>query len=193
MLKSKLSRLFKYLIYLLIFLWIVIPIFGMNEYSEIIRGTLPRSYNSRADCGVVLTGGPGRIREGLALMSRRQIKRLIISGVHQHSTLMDMIPEVVFSPEIDLEKVILERRSNSTAGNAQQSLALVEALSCKSILLITSDYHMNRALQTFEHVFPPVVTIIPYVVPSDRTQGLKLWVTTFDEFYKYVFYRVFIF
>ena len=193
MLRSKLSRLFKYIIVSGLALWVVLPLFGMKEYADVIKNTLPRFYNATADCGVVLTGGPGRVREGLSLMSRRQVRKLIISGVHQHSTLADMIPEIIFYPEIDLEKVILERRSNSTAGNAQQSLALVEALGCKSILLITSDYHMNRAYQTFEHIFPPVVNIIPYVVPSDRTQGLKLWVTTFDEFYKYIFYRIFIF
>ncbi|MCB0411288.1 MAG: YdcF family protein, partial [Bdellovibrionales bacterium] len=38
--------------------------------------------DQRADCGLVLTGGPGRLREGFDLLVQKNIKKLIISGVH---------------------------------------------------------------------------------------------------------------
>lgn len=188
----KLSRIYRSFLIVLIILCLGIPIWGVKEYANVISGSLPKSYNNSADCGVVLTGGSGRIREGLAVLSRGLVRTLIISGVHQHSTLAEMVPEVIYYPEIDLDRVILERRSNSTSANAQQSLVVVEALGCKSILLITSDYHMYRALQTFEHFFPPTIPVAPYVVPSDRIFGSKLWLTATDEFFKYLFYRTMI-
>jgi uncharacterized SAM-binding protein YcdF (DUF218 family) len=176
-----------------VIVFFIIPLWGTREYINLILSPPRVNSNATADCGVVLTGGFGRVREGVALLSKKQVDRLIISGVHQHSTLADMMPEIIYYPEINLDHVILERRSNSTASNAQQSLILTEALSCKSILLITSDYHMHRALQTFEKVFPSTMTIHPYPVLSDRLYGTKLWSTAFEEFYKYIFYSIFVF
>lgn len=165
----------------------------MRGYIKLIEKYSEPSHDLTADCAVVLTGGAGRVREGVALLSRKQIRQLIITGVHQNTTMTDIMPEVIYYPEIDLEKVILERRSISTEGNALQSLVLVEALSCKSVLLVTSDYHMNRALKTFESVFPPNLQITPYVVSSDKTRGRKIWLNAFEEFYKYLFYSIFVF
>ncbi len=181
---------------------LIIPTVGIKNYGEILISQPPpiRAAQAQADCGVVLTGGAGRIREGISLLSHGQIHKLIISGVHQHSTLADMFPEILFYPEIKLENVILERRSNSTAGNAQSSLPIVEALGCQSILLITSDYHMYRALKTFNQIFPGAVKIIPYRVNSDRLYlrqhlffDTRYWGIVFEEWCKYLFYEVFVF
>jgi len=111
-----------------------------------------------------------------------------------------MFPEILFYPEIELENVILERRSSSTAGNAQQSLSIVEALQCQSILLITSDYHLFRALKTFNQTYPPTIQIVPYAVPSERLHkrlhawfDSRYWGIVFEEWYKFLFYSVFVF
>jgi len=196
---------FSHRVYLGIVIFLVVltvPTLSIKNYGEILQNQPPKIRPSQAqsDCGVVLTGGAGRIREGISLLSHGQIHKLVISGVHQHSTLADMFPEILFYPEIKLENVILERRSNSTAGNAQSSLPIVEALGCQSILLITSDYHMYRALKTFVQVFPGAVKIIPYRVTSDRLYlrqhvffDTRYWGTVFEEWCKYLFYEVFVF
>jgi uncharacterized SAM-binding protein YcdF (DUF218 family) len=122
-----------------------------------------------ADCGVVLTGGAGRTREGLDLLSRHQISKLIISGVHPSAQFEDIFPQWPFYSNVDKKDVILERRSTTTYGNAHQSLALIEALDCQSVVLITSRLHMRRALKTFEaetthriHVFPHAIVSNDY-------------------------------
>ena len=191
-----------YLLVIILLVVLTIPALSIKNYAEILQTEPPRTRPSQAqaECGVVLTGGAGRIREGISLLSHGQIHKLIISGVHQHSTLADMFPEILFYPEIKLENVILERRSSTTAGNAQSSLPIVEALGCQSILLITSDYHMYRALKTFNQVFPGAVKIIPYRVNSDRLYlrqhvffDTRYWGTVFEEWGKYLFYEVFVF
>jgi uncharacterized SAM-binding protein YcdF (DUF218 family) len=62
--------------------------------------------------------------------------------------------------------VVLERRSGTTFGNAQQTLPLVEALRCKSAVLITSQVHMRRAFKTFRSTFPPEILILTRSVSS---------------------------
>ncbi|MCC6276426.1 MAG: YdcF family protein [Oligoflexia bacterium] len=171
-----------------------------NHGYRLIEAGQPATSALVADCGVVLTGGPGRVREGISLLSQKQVKKLIVSGAYQGTKLSDIFPEILFYPEIRLEDVVLERRSNSTAANAQLSLPLVETLRCRSILLITSDFHMLRALRTFQSVFPAQIEIIPYALASDRLRkrpgkaiSWRFWTTTLEEGIKYLLYEVTVF
>ncbi len=119
-----------------------------------------------ADCAVALTGGPQRIREGLDLLARKSIQKLIISGVNPNSHLRDIFPQAPYYGDLREQDVILERRSKTTFGNAQQTLPLVEALRCRDLVLITSRIHMRRALLTFKAEFPPHFPIVPRSVPA---------------------------
>lgn len=124
------------------------------------------SESHTADCAVVLTGGGGRIREGFDLLANKQVKKLIISGVYQNSQLRDIFPNFPFYGNIDESNVVLERRAETTFGNAQQSLAIVEALQCRDILLVTSRIHMPRAYRTFKKVYPSSIYIQKHPVVS---------------------------
>jgi len=108
-----------------------------------------------ADCGIVLTGGANRVRDGFDLLARHSIRKLIISGVHAQADLTDIFPELPFYASVNPDDVVLERRSQTTYGNAQQSMAMVEALHCQDAVLITSRLHMYRAFRTFKAEFPP--------------------------------------
>lgn len=108
----------------------------------------------KADCAIVLTGGAGRIREGFDLLSQGQVRKLIISGVHPRATLREIFPQWPFYGGLREIDVVLERRSTTTYGNAQQSLPLAEAMHCRSVVLITSHLHMRRAFKTFRQAFP---------------------------------------
>lgn len=118
----------------------------------------------KADCAVVLTGGAGRVREGFDLLAQKNIKKLIISGVYPHATLKEIFPQWVFYGALDERDVILEKRSGTTYGNAQQTLPLVEALHCRDLILVTSRLHMYRSLKIFSSVFPPDLTIYPRAI-----------------------------
>lgn len=120
----------------------------------------------RADCAVVVTGGPGRVREGFDLLSRGQVHKLIISGVHPRATLREIFPQWPYYGSLRAEDVVLERRSATTYGNAVQSLPLVEAMRCRSLVLITSHVHMRRAFRTFRQVFPSEILILTRAVSS---------------------------
>lgn len=142
----------------------------------------------KADCAVVLTGGPGRIREGFDLLTQGRVRKLIISGVHPRATLREIFPQWPFYGGIREEDVVLERRSTTTYGNAIQSLPLVEAVHCRSVVLITSHLHMRRAFRTFRRTFPEEMLLTSRSVSSGsippRTSDL------FVEALKALFYSL---
>ena len=76
----------------------------------------------------------------------------------------ELFPLWPYYPEVHEQDVVLERRSRSTFGNAQQSLPIIQALRCRDVILVTSRIHMYRALRTFQSEFPASVRIIPRAV-----------------------------
>ncbi len=121
-----------------------------------------------SDCAIVLTGGSGRVREGFDLLTQKRVKKLIISGVYPKATLREIFPQWPFYGTIKESDVILEKRSQTTYGNAQQSLPLTEALKCRDITLITSRLHMYRAFKIFRSVFPKDYPIYPRAIVGGR-------------------------
>ncbi|MFZ3229543.1 MAG: YdcF family protein [Pseudobdellovibrio sp.] len=122
----------------------------------------------RADCGVVLTGSAGRIREAFEVLAQKKIRKLIVSGVYKETQLIDIFPHLTFYPDISENDIYLEKKSESTYGNAVQSLALVEALKCRDILLITSQLHMYRANRIFAKAYPARIKIKKMSVPNKK-------------------------
>lgn len=116
----------------------------ITEWTEDVEG----------DCAVVLTGSPGRVRAGVDLLTRGHARRLILSGVHPTSTLREIIPELPFYGDLPADKIYLERHSSTTYGNVKQSLALVQRLKCRDVIVVTSHLHMYRAVKIFKKVFP---------------------------------------
>lgn len=169
---------------LLLLLWLV-SLWGRE--IRLIRSTTVTSWEleSTADCAVVLTGGVGRVREGFDLLADQRVKKLIISGVFPETRLRDLLPSWTFHG-LREEDIVLEKRSETTWGNAQQSLPIVEALRCRDVLLVTSRTHMPRAYRTFRSVFPASITIHQQSVLGQRWEP-----TSFEvgfEAFKSVFY-----
>lgn len=149
------------------------------------------SVDNDSDCAVVLTGGPHRIREGFAVLTRKQVRHLIISGVHPTTELSDLLTplDIVWGP--DLSEVILEKRSTTTYGNARQTLPIVEGLGCQKVQLITSELHMYRAYKTMVGAFPESIKIEKHAVPPlvRNTSLGEYW----TEVLKTMFYSIWAF
>jgi len=145
----------------------------------------------KADCGVVLTGGPNRIDDALEQLYLKRVKKVIISGVNPRTQLRDIFPQKVFFGDLDQDDIILEKRSLTTYGNAQQALPLVEALNCKDVVLITSRLHMFRAFKTFRTHFPQEIPIYRRSTVGRRFQ--PHWSRVGAEAFKTVFYDLWFF
>jgi uncharacterized SAM-binding protein YcdF (DUF218 family) len=100
---------------------------------------------SRTDAIIALTGGPGRIERGVALLDKGQAKRLLISGVDpavrpgELATLLHASPKL-FACCIDLGKEAIDTRTN-----AEESARWVRRHGFRSVRLVTTDWHMPRA------------------------------------------------
>lgn len=141
------------------------------EYSKIrVEPLLSWTQTQTADCAVVLTGGTGRVREGFDLLANGYVKKLIISGVYTNARLREIMPVWTFYGALNENDVVLDRRSETTYGNAQQSLPLVEALRCRDILLVTSKTHMYRAFHTFRSSYPEGIQIHKYAIYGGRSE-----------------------
>ena len=171
----------------------IVLIFAGSLFSreaKRVRAFPPTSWTEdhTADCAVVLTGGAQRIREGFDLLIRRSVQKLIISGVNPQAELREIYPFWPYHGELRESDVILEKSSQTTWGNAQQSLALVEALRCRDVILVTSRLHMYRALSTFRAQFPVSIPIYPRAVVSGSLQPGRHEVAW--EALKSIFYSV---
>jgi len=161
----------------------------VREYSFILKEPMTAwEVDPVADCAVVLTGGPGRVKEGFSLLARKLIKKLIIAGVHPDAELRDILPLWPFYGNMSEKDVVLERRSSSTYGNAQQAVPLVEALNCRDIVLVTSQIHMFRASKTFRSAFAATIPIYKHTVIAGRVESSFWDVST--EVLKSLFYSL---
>lgn len=141
------------------------------EYRS-IRETPVDSWirDQRADCAVVLTGGSGRVKEGVDLLARKAVRKLIISGVNPQAEWRDIFPNWPYYQDVAENDIVLERKSRTTFGNAQQTVAVAEALACRDLLVITSRYHLHRAIKTFHAEFEDRIPV----------EGRAVWVPNSD-------------
>ncbi|WP_255490287.1 YdcF family protein [Bdellovibrio sp. KM01] len=141
----------------------------IHEYHQIEKEPMISWTKSQsADCAVVLTGGAGRVREGFDLLANQNVKKLVISGVYSNARMREIMPVWPFYGNLNENDVVLDRRSETTFGNAQQSLPIVEALKCRDILLVTSRLHMYRSYKTFRSAFPENIFIQKHPIVGGR-------------------------
>jgi uncharacterized SAM-binding protein YcdF (DUF218 family) len=148
-----------------------------------------------ADGIVVLTGGDSRVTDALELLASGRGKRLLITGVNTGTTTTDIARHTVDYTKwlgccVDLDYAAL-----NTFGNAVQARRWALEHGFTSLIVVTSAYHMPRALAELAHQLPDA-TLIPYPVVSDRLRIEPWWsngTTTrlvLSEYLKYLFAKV---
>jgi uncharacterized SAM-binding protein YcdF (DUF218 family) len=147
-----------------------------------------------ADGIVVLTGGASRISDAIELLAAGRGKRLLISGVNRNTTsdeITRLNPDFgsVVSCCVDFD------RSLNTLGNAIETRRWVESRGFRSLIVVTSSYHMPRAIAEIAHQLPDVA-LLPFPVIADKLHAEPWWThsTTmklmFSEYIKYMVARM---
>ena len=144
-----------------------------------------------ADGIVVLTGGDSRVSDALALLAAGRAKRLLISGVYASTTISDIARQVADYNRLLTCCVDLDYSAINTLGNAVGTRQWTLKNGFHSLIVVTSAYHMPRALAELSHQLPEVA-LIPYPVVSDRLRVEPWWsngATTkvvLSEYFKYL-------
>jgi uncharacterized SAM-binding protein YcdF (DUF218 family) len=143
---------------------------GFLVFVRSIEGNEPTA-PSPADGVVALTGGSERVTDAVELLAKGRARRLLITGVNQQTSRHEMarlMPnfQQLFDCCIDLGRAAL-----NTAGNADETRRWVETNEIRSsLIVVTSNYHMPRALVEL-HSALPQLELIPYPVVSDRLRN----------------------
>jgi uncharacterized SAM-binding protein YcdF (DUF218 family) len=147
-----------------------------------------------ADGIVVLTGGASRISDAIELLAAGRGKRLLISGANRATTAVEISrlnPEYgrIVSCCVDFD------RSLNTLGNAIETKHWAESRGFRSLIVVTSSYHMPRAIAEIAHQLPDVA-LLPFPVIAEKLHAEPWWThgTTMklmlSEYLKYVVARM---
>jgi len=144
-----------------------------------------------ADGIVVFTGGDSRVSDSLALLAAGRAKRLLISGVYTGTTPNDIARQVVDYNRLLSCCVDLDYSAINTLGNAVGARQWTVKNGFHSLIIVTSAYHMPRALAELAHQLPDVA-LIAYPIVSDRLR-IEPWLSNgattkvvLSEYFKYL-------
>jgi uncharacterized SAM-binding protein YcdF (DUF218 family) len=152
------------------------------------------SLDQNADGIVALTGGASRIADAIELLASGRGKRLLISGANR-ATNSNEISRL--NPEFErwVRCCVDFDRSLNTLGNAIETRRWAESRGFRSLIVVTSNYHMPRALAEIAHQLPDA-TLLPFPVVTDRQRAEPWWTSgttaklMFSEYVKYIFAKV---
>lgn len=138
---------------------------------------------------VALTGGASRVADAVELLAAGRGQRLLISGVDPRTKsgeLARRVPdyERLFSCCIDLD------HARNTTGNAVEARRWTRERGFRSLVVVTSSYHMPRAMAELSYRLPGV-RLIPYPVVTEQ-RAVPWWASApnarllFSEYLKYL-------
>lgn len=142
--------------------WLAVFVVSFVVYANHVASIRP-SPDVRADGIVVLTGGRARISEALELLEKKRAQRLLISGVHPATTARQIVRRTESRQALFACCVDLDRRAQDTIGNATESSKWAESHGFKSLIVVTSAYHMPRSILELRAAMPDMV-FHPYPV-----------------------------
>jgi len=147
---------------------------GFLWFAFHIANEEPLLDRAAADGIVALTGGASRINDAVELLASGRGRRLLITGVAPTTNTAELIrlapeSERWFGCCIDLDYSAV-----NTVGNAAETRRWARARGFRSLVVVTSGYHMPRAMLEIAHRLPDV-TLIPFPVVSAQSRAERWW------------------
>ena len=150
--------------------------------------TLKYSADTPVEAVVALTGGADRIQTAVQKMNERGLNKLLISGVNKTVPPQEMLKQLQIPAAC---QPTLGYWAENTAQNAVEVSDWVLENNFRSILLVTSFYHMPRAMfEILKH--NESLVIVPYPVFPKSFNNSVEWVRTKYAWFLFLEYNKFI-
>lgn len=140
----------------------------------------PREPLQSSDAIVVISGDEAlaRYRDGVRLYRAGWAPRLIFSGAAwdgSHSN-AEVMRNLAISDGIPASAILVDPSADDTYGNAVHTRDLMVAHGLKSAILVTSPYHLQRALLTFRGVYDGTgIRVIGRSAPDGEWRKTSWW------------------
>ena len=181
--KKTVAFLSSYLLILGFTAWII-GFFLFALYALSFKYSTP----TRTDAIVVLTGGTDRINTAVSLLQDKYAHFMLISGVNKAVKTADLFPEL---PADALSRITLGYEAENTKGNAIETANWMRKKNVRSVLLVTSFYHMPRSVQEVLNRNPSIKIVPLPVFPKSFGNSVD-WIRTryawllFVEYHKFI-------
>ena len=141
---------------------------------------------------IVFTGGGNRVATGLNFLIAKKAPILFVSGVAVKTSLKDLIEKAGLTLDRVPCCVELGKMAGDTIGNAIETASWMEEKNLNNMILVTSSFHMRRALLELK-IRAPHLRVTPYAVESDSPRSWANWRHSYvwkfhlAEYHKYLY------
>lgn len=134
----------------------------------------PKAPPRPTDGITVLTGGVSRIDEAMKLLARQRAQRVLITGVNRGTTLEQLKGLATEGQQYFDCCVDIDKQALNTIDNATETAQWVALNGYRSLIVVTSNYHMPRALAELERAMPGI-ELVPYPVVDNNVEVAHWW------------------
>ena len=156
---------------LLVVIWTI----GLFGFAGRVDRSTPAADPPVSDGVVALTGASdARIEAAMQLLENGKARRMLVSGVNPKASRADMRTVAQAQRRIYDCCVDLGYQATDTVGNARETAHWADAEGYHSLILVTSDFHMPRALLELKAAMPDAV-ITPYPIRTTDLDAHHWW------------------
>ena len=159
------------LVSILVLIWVI----GLFAFADRVRSLTPAAEPARADAIVALTGPSAeRVNTAIRLLEQDKGDRVLISGVNREVRRQELRALTPGSSKMFNCCVDLGFEAEDTIGNAQEISNWARSKGYDDLIVVTSDYHMPRALLEIRGMAPDV-RLTPYAVQTPSLDNSRWW------------------
>ncbi len=177
-----------HLLLLILFAWGVFFIAYLAKIQKTQENVNP---NNSAEAIFILTGDKGRIESGIQIFEQKRAEMIFITGVGDHTQKNNILPPAIH------KAASISPLAKNTKENFDDIEKWVKQKNIVTAFLVTSDYHMPRALDIAKRrglkttlIPAPVKTISFEDIKRNPQQSLKKAWKIVNEFNKYMYQQL---
>ena len=181
-----LFRIFKIFFIFLLTSMFTLFFIELNNFKKNIL-SLTKYNNIKSPNIVILTGGANRIKDGLKIIedfknSKNINYKILVSGTGIGFTKSSLKKKLGpnFNSQLIQCCIDLDGVSKNTLTNASETLKWTGKNDIKEFILITSNYHMPRAILEFKNVMPNL-RIYTYAI-TPKKHDIENWLSSYQTF-----------